>query len=41
MQVTRALRNAALNTGSLYKILVTGFLIYELVKFRFFGKYPK
>lgn len=41
MQITRALRSAALNTSSIYKVLVTGLLIYELVKFRFFGKFPK
>lgn len=41
MQVGRVLRSAALNATSIYKVLVTGLLIYELVKFRFFGKYPK
>lgn len=38
MGVSTKLRAAAGNANSIYKILVTGLLIYELVKFRWFGK---
>lgn len=34
MGLTNKLRTTAFNLGSFYKILVTGLLIYELVKFR-------
>lgn len=41
MQATKALRNTANNANSIYKILITGLLIYELVVFRWFKKYPQ
>lgn len=41
MAVAEKLRKTAQGASSVYKILITGLLIYELVVFRWFRKYPK